>query len=57
MEADKEAEAQLSDYNMAGISDNEELDSETEYDPDLPLDQETLDQEIDSVELLNHHPI
>ncbi|KAJ5409935.1 uncharacterized protein N7487_004294 [Penicillium crustosum] len=76
MEADEEAEAQLSDYDMAGISDNKELDSETEYvseadnmdahdhdaspglqDPDLPLDQETLDQEIDSVELLNHHPI
>ena len=31
MEADKEAEAQLSDYNVAGISDDEELESETEY--------------------------
>lgn len=31
MEADEEAEAQLSDYDMAGISDNEELESETEY--------------------------
>ncbi|OQE33777.1 hypothetical protein PENCOP_c039G01191, partial [Penicillium coprophilum] len=55
----------------AGISDDEELESETEYvseadnmnaydrdaspglqDPDLPLDQE-----MDSVELPNHHPI